>query len=158
MIEKTLLLGEPLTIIRFEILDMIQKANRQTSSVLEAFNELNEHEYENKTLAMNDVNLNLVFIHNNNLFVKVYNKKEVKVFKNLMFNDLNEDKQYIMFIDNMNNDYLALIKKISRSLQLKFKQNNIKVNRIQSLEDQIIGDSLKTSLVIEGEFGYERTR
>ncbi|HDR7315630.1 TPA: hypothetical protein QCW94_004124, partial [Bacillus cytotoxicus] len=139
MIEKTLLLGEPLTIIRFEILDMIQKANRQTSSVLEAFNELNEHEYENKTLAMNDVNLNLVFIHNNNLFVKVYNKKEVKVFKNLMFNDLNEDKQYIMFIDNMNNDYLALIKKISRSLQLKFKQNNIKVNRIQSLEDQIIG-------------------
>ncbi|WP_242145767.1 MULTISPECIES: hypothetical protein [unclassified Bacillus cereus group] len=158
MIEKTLLLGEPLTIIGFEILDMIQKANRQTSSVLEAFNELNEHEYENKTLVMNDVNLNLVFIHNNNLFVKVYNKKEVKVFKNLMFNDLNEDKQYIMFIDNMNNDYLALIKKISRSLQLKFKQNNIKVNRIQSLEDQIIGDSLKTSLVIEGEFGYGRTR
>ncbi|EMA6343240.1 hypothetical protein ACO11K_002883 [Bacillus cytotoxicus] len=158
MIEKTLLLGEPLTIIRFEILDMIQKANRQTSSVLEAFNELNEHEYENKTLAMNDVNLNLVFIYNNNLFVKVYNKKEVKVFKNLIFNDLNEDKQYIMFIDNMNNDYLALIKKISRSLQLKFKQNNIKVNRIQSLEDQIIGDSLKTSLVIEGEFGYGRTR
>jgi hypothetical protein len=144
MAEKQGFFGSPVASIPFEILEMLQQANDETLPLLEIFQYLKKYE-----VAETPLSPAVILVINNYLYVKKFQEDKFDIFLNNFFINLNQEKQYILFLkieynrEVLQSGIIKILESLGRHFQI-ISASKI-INRKNVLIEKVIQTELGSS-------------
>ncbi|KPG72015.1 hypothetical protein [Enterococcus sp. RIT-PI-f] len=140
-------LNSKLTSIPFSSFEMVEKANGEPVVMLEIFKLLKCHP-KSKNDDLHIYNTEIIMIVNNQLFIKQNGKDQVDVFVNDIFNHLEEDSHFLLFIDNGSLiDNTSFLKDQVRNLLLSMDRKWVELLHLEgSISGFLVDKVIETEL------------